>query len=96
MTTLTTSSRQRHSPLQRAILMTLFQLAPPLNNDVIPLPETWPSTRHIADAHDISIYQARHALLGLVALGRVIVSDGAVNNSLRWYPHDTPKPEPRL
>ncbi|WP_273974756.1 MULTISPECIES: FaeA/PapI family transcriptional regulator [Serratia] len=82
---------QPYSPFHHAILMTLFQLAPPLNNGVIPRSENWPTTRQIADAHNISIYQARYALLGLVALGRVLVSDGAVNNSLRWYPHEQPE-----
>lgn len=83
-------SRQQSSPLKQAILMTLFQLAPPMNDGIPPLPEYWPTTRQIANALNISIYQARYGLLSLVALGRVIVSDNMINNSLRWYPYDFP------
>lgn len=68
------------------VLQTLKRLAPFTNNDITPTPGTWPTTRQIANAHGISIYKARLVLLELVRQGHVIVSDGAINNSLRWYP----------
>lgn len=74
-------------PLYRDVLMTLRTLTPrPAPGQIIPPPDVWVTTRQISNAHDISIYKARLLLLELVKLGLVIVSDGPVNNSLRWYP----------
>lgn len=79
-------------PLYRDVLMTLRALTPRLpKGQIIPPPDIWVTTRQIADAHDISIYKARLLLLDLVKLGLVIVSNGPVNNSLRWFPQDYPK-----
>lgn len=74
------------SILYQDVLQTLKRLAPLTNNNITPNPDTWPTTRQIANAHDISIYKARLILLELVRQGHVLVSDGAINNSLRWYP----------
>lgn len=73
--------------LQQAILITLKNCAPPNNTLECPLPppSTWPSTRYIADAHDISVYKARLILLDMVEKGLIIVSERAINNSLRWF-----------
>lgn len=73
--------------LYRDVLMTLRTLTPHRSRgEGIPPPETWVKTRQISDAHNLSIYKARLLLLDLVQLGLVIMSDGLVNNSLRWYP----------
>jgi hypothetical protein len=68
--------------------MTLLNIAPPLDGNIPPSPDTWPTTRQISDAHNISIYKARLLLLDLTKQGLVLVSDRSINNSLRWYPHD--------
>nr|ALG88718.1 Hypothetical protein [Pectobacterium carotovorum] len=74
-------------PLYCDILITLRTLIPRQSKgQIIPPQDVWVTTRQISDAHDISIYKARLLLLDLVKLGLVIVSDGPVNNSLRWYP----------
>lgn len=71
--------------------MTLRTLTPrQKKGEIIPPPDAWVTTRQISDAHDISIYKARLLLLDLVKLGLVIVSDGPVNNSLRWFPQNSP------
>ncbi|TXE66632.1 hypothetical protein [Serratia nematodiphila] len=97
--TLETSTMTIHSspvhisqyPLYRDVLLTLRTLTPrPSRGQIIPSPDVWATTRQISDAHDISIYKARLLLLDLVKLGLVIVSDGPVNNSLRWFPQDYP------
>ncbi|WP_447889704.1 FaeA/PapI family transcriptional regulator [Serratia fonticola] len=63
---------------------------------VIPPPDTWVKTRQISDALNISIYKARQLLLDLVKLDLVIVSDGPIKNSLRWYPQNNPASVHRL
>lgn len=69
------------------ILMTLLRLTPERKKEPSPpAPEKWVTTRDVADAHQISIYKARQILLALVTRDLVMVSDGKVNNSLRWYP----------
>ncbi|MBH3259839.1 hypothetical protein I5P78_25925 [Serratia marcescens] len=75
------------TPLERAILVALVKIAPPLQNSTLPPSESWPSTRKISDANDISIYKARLLLLDLARRGLVIVSERGIGNSLRWYPH---------
>ncbi|CAI0993536.1 TPA: FaeA/PapI family transcriptional regulator [Serratia fonticola] len=57
-----------------------------VNGPVVPPQDTWATTRQISDALDISIYQARLILLDLVKYDLVLVSDGRLNKSLRWYP----------
>ena len=76
------------SRLLREVLITLLNLAPPSTGNVIPSPGDWPTTRQIANAHDLSIYKARLLLLELTKIGLVIVSERAINNSLRWYPYN--------
>lgn len=74
--------------LHREILITLLHLAPPLDDkNMLPQQATWPTTRQISDAHNISIYKARLHLLELASQRWVIVSDEVINNSLRWYPN---------
>ncbi|WP_176504354.1 hypothetical protein [Enterobacter sp. CC120223-11] len=74
--------------LHLEILITLKRISPPISapGQTTPLPSTWPSTRQISEAHDISIYKARTELLSMVENGLVIVSPCAINNSLRWLP----------
>ncbi|MBJ2078376.1 FaeA/PapI family transcriptional regulator [Serratia ureilytica] len=86
MTTLHSPSRTKKKTLHREILISLVNLSPPPNDDHPPPENTWAATRQIADAHDISIYKARLLLLELTHQGLVVVTDGPVNNSLRWYP----------
>lgn len=83
-------------PLYRDVLMTLRTLTSlQAKGEIIPPADVWVTTRQISDVHDISIYKARLLLLDLVKLGLVIVSDGPVNNSLRWYPKDYPNSGPQ-
>ncbi|WP_236553243.1 FaeA/PapI family transcriptional regulator [Serratia marcescens] len=51
-----------------------------------PPPGEWPTTRQLAESNDITIYQARNLLLNLAGRGKVLVTPGPVNKSLRWYP----------
>lgn len=82
------SVRASRFPLYQAVLKTLLSLTRnPADGSVIPAPCTWVTTRQISNALDISIYQARLILLELVKHELVLVSNGRVNNSLRWYPH---------
>lgn len=48
-------------------------------------PETWPTTRELAEACDMSIYQARRFLLKLVEQGDACVSDIYIDRSRRWF-----------
>lgn len=87
MTNHTTIVSSMQYPLYRDVLMTLLALTSPLHDCYsLPPPESWVSTRQIADANNISIYKARLLLLVLVDLELVMVSDGPINKSLRWYP----------
>lgn len=73
--------------LQQAILTTLQKIAQSINtHDRVPPPLSWPSTRQIAEAHNMSIYKARLLLLDMVDKGLVTVSDRVISNSLRWFP----------
>ncbi|MEG9795520.1 FaeA/PapI family transcriptional regulator [Serratia marcescens] len=51
----------------------------------IQAPETWPSTREIAENCNFSIYKTRYLLLKMVAKGRMQVTPHPVKNALRWY-----------
>lgn len=46
----------------------------------------WVKTREVADQCDMSIYSARVYLIALENDGRVLRSEGSLNNSLGWYP----------
>ncbi|CAI0855366.1 FaeA/PapI family transcriptional regulator [Serratia proteamaculans] len=48
-------------------------------------PESWPSTREIAEDCNFSIYKARYLLLRLEKKGWVKVTPTPIKNSLRWY-----------
>ncbi|MGQ8775436.1 FaeA/PapI family transcriptional regulator [Serratia sp. NA_112.1] len=48
-------------------------------------PETWPSTRDIAENCDFSIYKTRYLLMKMVAKGWIQVTPRPVKNTLRWY-----------
>ncbi|WP_447885652.1 FaeA/PapI family transcriptional regulator [Serratia fonticola] len=50
-------------------------------------PETWPSTRDIAEGCNFGIYKTRYFLLKMVAKGRLLVTPHPVRNTLRWYIH---------
>ncbi|TDB61093.1 hypothetical protein C5467_05400 [Photorhabdus khanii subsp. guanajuatensis] len=54
-----------------------MQMAPP--------PESWPSTRDVAEQCNFTIYKARYLLLKLADKGLVMVTPSPVKNSLRWY-----------
>ncbi len=51
----------------------------------LPPQSLWPKTRHIADLCDMDIYTSRRYLMGLVKSKKAYMSNGPVNNSLRWY-----------
>ncbi|MBH3259849.1 hypothetical protein I5P78_25980 [Serratia marcescens] len=72
---------------QRMILIALVNISPPLNRNDPPPHESWPTTRDISNASDISIYRARNILLSLAERGLVRVSRKSTGHSLRWYPH---------
>lgn len=75
--------------LYQAILMTLLRLSPKgKNSQQTPNQNEWMTTRDIANKHNISIYKARQVLMVLAHHGLVAVSDGRINNSLRWYPNN--------
>lgn len=86
MTTRHSLSRTGRKELYLEILITLINLSPSPNENSPPPENTWAATRQISNAHNVSIYKARLLLLELVNQGLVIVTDGPVNNSLRWYP----------
>ncbi len=50
--------------------------------------EQWVSTREVAEASEMGIYQARRLLLKLVKAGIVIVTPTPVKNTLRWHLSD--------
>lgn len=73
--------------LQHDLLQTLFAQSPrkcPVAG--LPPQQQWLSTRQLANAINVGVYRARRLLLDLVARQKVIVTDGSINNSLRWYP----------
>lgn len=73
--------------IYHAVLMTLLRLASKKqHHQNTPNQNEWMTTRDIANAHNISIYKARQVLMVLAHHGLVAVSDGRINNSLRWYP----------
>ncbi|CAI1530839.1 Uncharacterised protein [Serratia fonticola] len=88
------TTHQESLRLQHALLNVLQQLAPPVTNHTLPPEKSWPSTRQLAMAIDIGIYRARYLLLDMVNKNYIVVSDSAINNSLRWFPigSNTPKP----
>lgn len=84
-------THQTKQTLQQAILITLqnitLQRNKQYNNQQTPQSE-WPTTRNIAEIHDISIYKARMELLDMVEKGLLTVSERSISNSLRWFPLD--------
>lgn len=56
-------------------------------------PETWPSTREIAEFCDMDIYRARYWLLKLLDLGLIDTQERSINNTLRWRVSTTIKSE---
>jgi hypothetical protein len=80
------SKRKAQQNLQKAILKTLHELAPKCADNTSPPSHEWPSTRQIADAHDISIYKARLLLLNMVKNGHAAVCAPKSGSVLRWYP----------
>ena len=50
-------------------------------------PETWPSTRDIAEYSFLGIYKTRYLLLKMVKSGQARVTPHPINNALRWYRH---------
>ncbi|WP_257017915.1 faeA-like family protein [Serratia fonticola] len=55
------------------------------SSGILPPQELWPKTRHIANFCDMDIYTSRRYLMKLVRNNKVYMSDGLINNSLRWY-----------
>ncbi|MBH3136624.1 hypothetical protein I5M99_07265 [Serratia marcescens] len=73
--------------LQHDLLQTLFAQSPRQCPDTgLPPQHLWLSTRQLANAVNVGVYRARLLLLELVAKQKVLVTDGSINNSLRWYP----------
>jgi len=69
------------------ILMALLTQSPrPYHITDLPPQHLWLTTRELANAIDVDIYQARRLLTSLVDDGKLLVTDGVINNSLRWYP----------
>ncbi|CAI1914086.1 TPA: hypothetical protein ACSTJZ_001755 [Serratia fonticola] len=87
-------TRRESLRLQHALLIALQQLAPSVTNNRLPPQTSWPSTRQLAMALDIGIYRARYLLLDMVRKNHVVVSNSAVNNSLRWFPIEKTIPSP--
>ncbi|MDW5512091.1 hypothetical protein [Serratia proteamaculans] len=87
-------TRRESLRLQHALLIVLQQLAPPLTNNRLPPQTSWPSTRQLAMALDIGIYRARYLLLDMARKNHVVVSNSAVNKTLRWFPIETTTPYP--
>ncbi|AQT65952.1 hypothetical protein B0W01_20850 [Serratia marcescens] len=81
-----TPKQQELQNLQQHLLTTLHRLCPVANGAAPPPPGEWPTTRQLAESNDITIYQARNLLLNLADRGKVLVTPGPVNKSLRWYP----------
>ncbi|CAI1986213.1 FaeA/PapI family transcriptional regulator [Serratia marcescens] len=80
-----TSKQQELQNLQQHLLTTLHSLCPSAM-ETPPPPGEWPTTRQLAEYNDLTIYQARNLLLSLAGKGKVLVTKGPVNKSLRWYP----------
>jgi len=79
--------KEEISQLKRNILMALVTQSPrPYHITDLPPQHLWLTTRELADAIDVDIYQARRLLISLVDDGKLLVTDGVINNSLRWYP----------
>ncbi|WP_127959895.1 FaeA/PapI family transcriptional regulator [Serratia microhaemolytica] len=86
MVVFTSKKQISQSLLHKKILKHLLSITSCAEQGMPPPQQEWPSTRQIADAHDISIYKARLLLLDLVKQNQIMVSDCSIKNSLRWYP----------
>lgn len=71
---------------QQRLLTALTNISPMPHENKLPPQETWPSTRQLAKAVNIGIYRTRYLLLDLVKRKQILVTDRAINSSLRWFP----------
>ncbi|KAA1193812.1 MULTISPECIES: FaeA/PapI family transcriptional regulator [Photorhabdus] len=67
------------------VLNVISKLCTVRKMQVAPPPESWPSTRDVAEQCNFTIYKARYLLLKLANKGLVMVTPSPVKNSLRWY-----------
>lgn len=76
-------SKRLHSLIK---MRTALNVAFEKNRDKVDYekPETWPTTRELAESCDMNIYQARRFLLKLVAQGEARVSEICIDRSRRW------------
>lgn len=81
-----TDKREETLRQQQALLGTLKKISPKVYENKLPPQETWPSTRQLVKAHDISIYRARYLLLDMVKKNMIMVSDRNLSHTLRWFP----------
>lgn len=83
----TLTAKRRETLLQQeALLALLHKISPTSTENTLPPQETWPSTRQLAKALDLGIYQTRYLLLNMVKKNQVLVSEPSVRHSLRWFP----------
>ncbi|MFC0227465.1 FaeA/PapI family transcriptional regulator [Serratia aquatilis] len=55
------------------------------SSTTLPPQSLWPKTRHIADYCGMDIYTSRRYLMKLAKSKKAYMSDGSINNSLRWH-----------
>lgn len=75
---------------QQRLLTVLKKMSPMPHESKLPPQETWPSTRQLAEATNIGIYRTRYLLLGMLKTKKILVTERAVNNSLRWFSTEFP------
>lgn len=75
---------------QQRLLTILKKMSPMPHENKLPPQETWTSTRQLAEASNIGIYRTRYLLLGMVKKKKILVTERAVNHSLRWFPTKFP------
>ncbi|MEB7512840.1 hypothetical protein NGC47_20910 [Serratia marcescens] len=82
------SSKQKETrKLQQALLAALLDMSPQhYQATELPPQHNWMSTRQLANAVNVGVYRARHLLLNMLDRKEVIVTDGPIGKSLRWYP----------
>ncbi|WP_241390410.1 MULTISPECIES: FaeA/PapI family transcriptional regulator [Serratia] len=71
-------------PIELLLLEATTSFFDEKKNYSLSLPETWPTTREIADFCEMDIYRARYFLLKLVKAGLIEMKTSNINNSLRW------------
>ncbi|MGQ8776489.1 hypothetical protein ACUTQ5_19250 [Serratia sp. NA_112.1] len=72
------------SPPNARLVEAILQLWAPQAGRTPGAPETWPSTRDIAESCNFSIYKTRYLLLKMVSKGWIQVTPHPVKNALRW------------